>query len=515
MKKCRLFNILIFGLLALCFPLRSFSGATDDLASAVDRVLDSYGDDRNSWGINIRSLATGEDLYSLNADNLFMPASNLKLIVTAAALDRLGPDFTYVTSVLATDSINPGNGVLAGDLILRGSGDPTISDRFYPNIDTFWKKLAEQVREAGIREIRGRLVADNSLFGKPNRAEGWLWDDVMWWYGAPVSALSYNDNCLDVEVFPAGDIGSLTRINVRPETASAKMVNRAYTVSSRLRSRIDISRDENGAILVEGGLYTGSPGYLEHVTVENPARLCLDAFATALAQEGIVIRGAQEIVESPERSRELMGESPLVVAQNESPPLKDIVGVTNKRSHNFYAEQLLFTLGSRGFAQGGFDSGLKMEEYFLKKAGVKMKEMRIMDGSGLSRLNLVKPREMVNMLEYMHSHQYRDIYLESLPVAGHDNGVRQMVHTTAQDRIFAKTGYIKYVMALSGYAMSADDEWLAFSIIGNNLLESNTRSRRLIRDICVELAKFRRRSERPRPIVDSGSGEEQNHVTED
>ena len=515
MKRSRFVNIVILGLLALCFPLNAFSNSADELAKAVDRVLDKYGDDRNNWGIDIRSLETGEDLYSLNADNLFMPASNLKLIVTAAALDRLGPDFTYVTSVLATDSINPENGVLTGDLILRGSGDPTISDRFYPNIDTFWKKLAEQVKKAGIREIRGKLVADNSLFGKPSRAEGWLWDDVMWWYGAPVSALSYNDNCVDVEVFPANNIGSLTRINIRPETASAKMVNHAYTVSSRLRSRIDISRDENGAILVEGGLYTGSPGYLEHVTVENPARLCLDAFAAALAQEGIIIRGTQGIVESPERSRELMGESPLVVAQNESPPLKDIVRVINKRSHNFYAEQLLFTLGSQGFAQGGFEAGLKMEEYFLKKAGVRMKEMRIMDGSGLSRLNLVKPREMVNMLEYMHSHPCRDIYEESLPRGGRDNGVRQMVHTAAQDRIFAKTGYIKYVMALSGYAKSADDEWLAFSIIGNNLLESNTRSRMLIRDICVELAKFRRGSEKPRPIAGSGSGNERQSTAED
>ena len=185
----------------------------------------------------------------------------------------------------------------------------------------------------------------------------------------PVSALSYNDNCVDVEVFPAGNIGKLTRINIIPETASARMVNRAYTVSSRLRSRIDISRDESGAILVEGGIYTGSPGYLEHVTVENPGKFCLDAFAAALAREDIIIGGTQEVIESPELSAEIMGDSPVVVAQNESPPLKDIVRVINKRSHNFYAEQLLFTLGSKGFAQGGFETGLKMEEYFLKKAG--------------------------------------------------------------------------------------------------------------------------------------------------
>ncbi|RLB12907.1 MAG: D-alanyl-D-alanine carboxypeptidase/D-alanyl-D-alanine-endopeptidase, partial [Deltaproteobacteria bacterium] len=248
------------------------------LQKRVISILKRYRQDPANWGIQVRSLAKGDDLVSFNSTRLYMPASNLKLIVTACALDGLGPGFRYLTTVMADGELVPADSLLKGDLILRGSGDPTISKRFYPTYTAVWDKLAEQVKRAGISRITGALVVDNTLFEPPFLAEGWGWEDLMWWYAAPVSALAYNDNCIDVEVFPARRVGEPPEVRIKPPGSGIRLQNKALTVARRSEDRLIISRDTpGGGINLGGGIYRRSLGFLEHVAVDDPPGFAANA----------------------------------------------------------------------------------------------------------------------------------------------------------------------------------------------------------------------------------------------
>jgi D-alanyl-D-alanine carboxypeptidase/D-alanyl-D-alanine-endopeptidase (penicillin-binding protein 4) len=480
--------------LFLCFK-SVFAQNAGELERRVRSILESYGQESENWGILVRSLEHGDDLLSFNATRRYMPASNLKLLVTAAALDGLGPDFSYRTTVMATGDFSRQDSLLEGELIIRGSGDPTISDRFYPGVTAIWDSLAQQVASTGIRHVTGSLVADNTLFKAPFLGDGWSWEDLNWWYATAVSALSYNDNCIDVEVFPSQRVGEAPEVRIKPQGSEIRMLNRALTVASRAQDRLVISRNTpGGEISLGGGIYRGSLGFIEYVAVENPPRFAANAFADALARRGIRVDGTVKILNAPQDSAAYLDQSPLIVAQHLSVPLSKVIWVTNKRSHNFYAEQLLFTLGAYLGSEGSFKQGVEIEKRFLSKLGVDTRGLRIQDGSGLSRLNLVTPEMFVSLLSFMDKHPAREHYISSLAVAGKDNGVRLMRNTAADGKLFAKTGYISAVMALSGYTETADGERVAFSILGNNWLIPRERARRIIRDICVAIAESRRQT---------------------
>lgn len=459
------------------------------LQERVVRVLERYREHPADWGVQVRSLELGDDLMHLNPGRRYMPASNLKLLVTAVALDRLGADYRWHTSVLA-DGVVEADSLLRGDLILRGSGDPTISNRFWPEVHSAWDSLAAQVAAAGVTRVTGGLVADNTLFEPPYLASGWGWQDLAWWYAAPVSALSYNDNTIDVQVWPSRRVGDPPRVEIKPENSPFTIANKARTVARRIDSRLVIARDTpGGEISLGGGIYRGSLGYLEHVAVEDPADFAARAFANALARRGIRVDGPVRVLRSPSDSPDYLDRSPALLGQILSPPLTDIVRVINKRSHNFYAEQLLFTLGAEAGREASFDGGIDVEERILRRLGVDTRRLRIEDGSGLSRLNMVTTEMFVELLEWMDGHELREEFVASLPVAGRDNGVRQLRGTPAAGRLFAKTGYISAVMALSGYTWTGDGEKVAFSIMGNNWTMPNSRARRIVRDICVEITR--------------------------
>ncbi len=497
-----LFAGLLFVLAWFSFPDVLSAAAADslELNQRIDRILARYKQLPENWGIVFRSLDNDDYLVRRNDEHGFMPASNLKLLVTAVALDQLGPDFRFRTTVMSDGGVSPGDSTLSGDLILRGSGDPAISARFFRSTTEVWDQLATKVRAAGIRHVRGSLVADNSLYQPPFLANGWSWEDLNWWYAAPASALSYNDNVVDLTALPASNTGEPPVIRITPSSSTVNVINRATTVSDRSGDHLVIARDTpGGALTLSGGIYRGSIGYMERVAVDSPGLFAASAFLDALARKGIRVDGPVKLVQSPEESEAVMSRAPAIVAQHESVPLAEIVRVINKRSHNFYAEQLLFALGAYRGRGGGFRQGIEVEEKLLRKLGVNLNRIRLEDGSGLSRLNLVTPDMFIRLLTYMHSHPAAKQYFESLPVSGVDNGVRMMHRTAADGKIHAKTGYIASVMALSGYACTLDGEPLVFSVIGNNWLISKTAARMVIRDICVEVSQFRR-GWKPAPV---------------
>lgn len=490
-------SILILALCLVLVPLAAgrldASADTLELGRRIESILRRNNQLPENWGIVFRSLSRDDYLVRRNDERVYMPASNLKLLVTAVALEVLGPDFRYRTTVLADGTLSPGDSILRGNLVLRGSGDPSISSRFHRGANAFWDDLASQVAAAGIRQVQGALVADNSLFQPPFLADGWSWEDLTWWFAAPVSALSFNDNVVDLTLIPSQRVGDPPTVRVTPSSSGLKFVNRAITVASQAENRIVISRNTPGSeVIVSGGLYRGSFGYGERVAVDSPGFFAASAFLDALARRGVRVDGAVRLVETRRESEELLDRSPSIVAQKESVPLSEIVHVINKRSHNLISEQLLFSLGAYAGNGGGFREGIRVEERLLRRLGVDLRKIRLLDGSGLSRLNLVTPDMFIRLLAYMHDHPAREAYVSSLPVGGVDSGVRQMRNTPAEKKVQAKTGYITSVMALSGYAQTAEGEPLAFSVIGNNYLISNTAARLVIRDICVEVARFRR-----------------------
>ncbi len=455
-------------------------------------VLERYGEDAAGWGVQVRSLVKGDDLVHTNRGRRYMPASNLKLLITAVALDRLGADYRWRTTVMADGAVDTA-GVLSGDLVLRGSGDPTISNRFWPEVQSAWDSLAAQVQAAGISRISGRLLADNSLFAPPYLAKGWGWEDLSWWYAAPASPLSYNDNTIDVQVWPASTVGQKPRVEIKPENSPFMIANRAKTVARRIDSRLIIGRPApGGQISLGGGIYRGSLGYTEHVAVSEPGRFAAEALADALARRGIIVDGPVVVLGPDAGELAYLDRAPTLLGQITSPPLTEIVRVINKRSHNFYAEQLLFTLGAVAGSEGSFAGGIDVEERLLRRIGVDTRQIRLEDGSGLSRLNLVTTEMFVKLLAWMDTHEYNEQFVSSLPVAGRDNGVRQLRGTPAAGRLFAKTGYITSVMALSGYTWTGDGEKVVFSLLGNNWLMPNSRARRIIRDLCLAIVGSRR-----------------------
>ena len=482
----------VFLLSAVAVECRAGTTVNPRLEKKILDVLERYGEDPADWGVQVRSMVSGDDLVHLNSGRRYMPASNLKLLITAVALDRLGADFRWRTTVMADGAVDTA-GVLDGDLVLRGSGDPTISNRFWPSVQSGWDSLAAQVEAAGISRIRGRLLADNSLFKAPYLADGWGWEDLSWWYAAPASPLSYNDNTIDVQVWPDRTVGKKPRVEVKPENSPFTIANLASTVARRVDSRLIIGRPTpGGEISLSGGIYHGSLGYTEHVAVSEPGRFAAEALADALARRGIRIDGPVVLLGPDDGEPAYLDRSPSLLGQITSPPLSDIVRVINKRSHNFYAEQLLFTLGAVAGSEGSFAGGIDVEERLLKRIGVDTRQIRLEDGSGLSRLNLVTTEMFVKLLAWMDTHELREQFVSSLPVAGRDNGVRQLRGTPAAGRLFAKTGYISSVMALSGYTWTGDGEKVVFSLLGNNWLMPNSRARRIIRDLCLEIVQSRR-----------------------
>ncbi len=416
-------------------------------------------------GIYIESLKDGEVLFAQNPFKLFVPASNMKLFTTATALVKLGPEYRFKTPLLHSGRIN--KHVLDGDLIVVGSGDPSISGRLYQADPlVVFRQWADSLKKKGITVIKGRIVGDNHFFKNPELGDGWNWDDESYWYAAKISALSLNDNCVDVAVFPDSVAGAAVHVKIIPKYSDLKIINRAITVDSTAEDELNIYRlpGEN-TIVLEGTMSVQSDTLWEPITVENPAQFFVDLLKQTLQEQGITVQG--EALVLPEQ--QAVSDSLHLLFTHYSKPLWRLIQVVNKPSHNFYAEQLLKTLGATFEGEGTFEAGARVVHDFLNSIGVADAHFINVDGSGLSRKNLVAPIATATLLRYMYFHPSFDYFLQSLPIAGIDGTLkRRMVGTIAQGNVHAKTGYVRHVRALSGYANLEHNEPLLFVMMFNH-----------------------------------------------
>ncbi|MEO6334055.1 MAG: D-alanyl-D-alanine carboxypeptidase/D-alanyl-D-alanine-endopeptidase [Pyrinomonadaceae bacterium] len=473
-----------------------------DLQSKIRGRLLSPDLRRGQVGVKIVSLNTGKVVFEQNAEKYFMPASNMKNFTVATAIEKLTPDFRFVTSVYAPSTPDPA-GVVKGNLRIFGRGDVSISTSFsegnyYKGLDD----LADKIAAAGVKRVEGDLIADESFFvGSPVPGE-WEWDDLQWYYGAEISALPLNDNAIDLVVRP-GPSGYQCSVKVSPYNPVVRVVNQCVTSAAGTLRTLKIEKKIDRNILeITGSLPVGNAGFTGSVTVSRPAELFVALLKDRLAAKGIVITGQTRAVNSKPVAE---AGTPVEIAKLESPPLSLIAQKTMKPSQNMYTETLLWTLGENSRASivvpgGGIvpapnatsaDLGLSAVKRFLTEIGVAPDGIIQHDGSGLSRHNLITPAAVVQLYSYMgRRSRFSQAWRDSLTIGGVDGTLRNRFKgTKAAGNIRGKTGTIDQVSALSGYVKTAGGEELAFSMVVNGINETSTRTA-VMDEIVVSLANF-------------------------
>jgi D-alanyl-D-alanine carboxypeptidase/D-alanyl-D-alanine-endopeptidase (penicillin-binding protein 4) len=454
------------------------------LNARLDEILRSSDASRGFWGLEVAELPSGKILFGLDAQHLFHPASNMKLFTTAAALEKLGPDFVFRTTV-ESESGPDAQGRLPS-LYLVGKGDPSFCDDASPSFLNSGEpnnrpcpalqKLAEQIRARGVLEITGALIADDSYFLWEPYIHGWTAEDLIWAYGAAVSALAWNSNALQLRIKPALNAGERAQVWLDPLPDYYQLNNSLETSGAGTERRLFIQRGLDSMRMdVWGQIPLDAGETSERLGIAHPAQLVGELFRRALADAGIAVRGGIEAREvAPWEAATASHTSPqaparLVLAEHHSQPLREIVKATNKESRNFYAEMLLRTLAREVKHGGGLADGLEVLREFAQQVGAGRGETVFADGSGLSRDDLATPDILVKLLIHMARGPASEVFFGTLPVAGVDGTLAgRFKGTRLEGRIHAKTGTLEQVNALSGYMDLPSGKRLAFSIIGNS-----------------------------------------------
>lgn len=451
---------------------------------------------RGHIGVKIVSLDTGRTVFDENSEKYFMPASNMKVFTVAAALEKLSPNFKFVTSVFAPGKPDE-NGLVKGDLTIYGRGDISFSTAFadgdyYQGLDN----LAERIAASGVKRIEGDLIGDESYFRGNAIPESWEWEDLQWYYGAGISALSLNDNAVDLQV-SAGSGGGPCLAQIKPANTVFRIINTCTTGGSKSTLQV-VKRLDQNIIEISGTLPAGDKGFRGYISVSRPAELFIALLRQRLEQKGIVITGTNRIVSSAKDPA--AGANRLEIARIESPPLSIIAQKTLKPSQNLYTETILRSLGEQvGDAANreatSAEKGLAVVRKFLQETGAAPDSVIQWDGSGLSRHNLVTPEAVVRVYTYMAKSRYALVWNASLTVGGIDGTLRNRFKgTSAAANVRGKTGTIDQVSSLSGYVNSAAGERFVFSIIVNGVNQTSLRVSS-IDEIVVALADYNGRSD--------------------
>lgn len=484
--------------LAAAVPFPGVSVALEGLGDDLRSVLSSYRWRSAHWSVLVVSLDQGDTLFALDPDSSRAPASNLKLLTSAAALQELGPDFRYRTYLVTQGTV--AEGVLSGDLVLYGTGDPGISDRFHASKTAVFEALADSLLAAGITTVRGDLVGDRSFLNGPLRPAGWDPADLNDHFAAAVSALSFNENVVSIRVEAASRAGWKPVVHTIPDHAGLDVMNEATTVEQP--GRLFIGREEPMApVLLQGGIQRGGRDVWRELTVSEPAAFATSVFRAVLADKGITVLG-DDIVTSEGPSSAVGGvritapgvegrPRTRILATHVSQPLRDYLSVVNKKSNNLYTELIFRTLGRSREGLGSPEAGARAVASALVDLGVDTAGVIQLDGSGLSAGNRVRASTFVSLFGRVAESKYWGDLWATLPEAGNRRELARMYRTPAAGNLRAKTGTIEGVSALSGVVQSRDGERLAFSILVNGT-PSTTRAKRIENDIGVRLASFTR-----------------------
>lgn len=441
-------------------------------ATLADSLLRDPMFRSSHWGVLVVDPLSGDTLFSRNAGKLFMPASNQKLLTGATALAQLGPDFRFETRLLG--AAYPIDGILTGDLAVVGSGDPTFSDSLAGG-DAMapLRAFADSIAARGVKEITGRLVRGGDAFPDSSLGFGWAWDDLDYGYSAPVDELFFNEGFARVTVVGGKAAGDPVTVRTSPSRSVPYVGSVEVTTAATCcvdRSRVEWFSDVRGArpsLTLRGTVRPGDSVTVE-VALRHSSRAWLDAFAEALAERGIRVRGGVEA--------DLLADTSgyVTLASRLSPTLREILPRFEKPSQNQIGEILFKTLGRVGTGVGTADSGRRVVERQLVAWGADSAGFAVRDGSGLSRHDYVSPETIVRVLDAMRRHAEFRTFYDALPIGGVDGTIRtRMKGTAAEGNVHAKTGTIDKARSLSGYVTTADGRLLLFSMLSNNHVVPN------------------------------------------
>jgi D-alanyl-D-alanine carboxypeptidase/D-alanyl-D-alanine-endopeptidase (penicillin-binding protein 4) len=460
----------------------------------VDNILAQAHAQHSFWGVLVTDRDTGETLYELNAGKLFTPASNRKVFTTIFALAALGPEHRYST-FLASNVPLGADGRLAGDLIFRGAGDPDLSNRKFPfagkaeregPIDKVLTEMADAAVAKGLKVVDGDIVADDSLFPYDPYPAGWEIGDLFFTYGAPVSAIAFNENAISVEVRPGEAAGDPAVLTVQPAAAAGTFREEIITGAPGGKPEFSVLRRPGlDFILLRGSIPLGHPPAKLDLPMTDPAETTAEALKSILESRGVRVAGTTRVQHAPPPERRASGEVSLVpqalsnppgaaltLAEHTSPSLLESVRLTNKISQNLHTELFLRTVASEKIGVGSSDVGLKLEQDFLKTVGIADGDVIFTDGSGAAGNNLITPRSIVQILQYGARQPWGADFASTLPIAGVDGSLEfRMQGTPASGRIQAKTGTHSHHHTLAGYATTLAGERLVFAIFCNNTAE--------------------------------------------
>ena len=438
------------------------------LAQKIDEIIAQSEYPGARWGVFAVSLKDGRVVVARDARQLFNPASIEKAVTSIVALDQLGADFRYRTSVFAPAQI-AADGTLNGDLILYGTGAPDFDDAAL-------ESLVGQLQSKGLRRVTGNIVGDDSYFKGASIGDGWTWNDLQWYYGAEASALSFDENQAAVFMNEDG----------KPAISNDLMEIHGELEPTQ-NGQTEAFGVERG--LADNQLYVWGSGGKAYgrVAVHQPALSAAKAFRESLIKKGITVDGDFRTVDWKTKNKtDVAGSVELAAA--ESKTLGELVQRMNKRSVNLYGELLLRTIGKK-FGDAAPDESRQIQELrgdaaagaavikkWLEKKNVAVADVQIHDGSGLSRLDFVTPEAFGRAFVYAAQSNFADVLKDSLPIAGTDGTLGGRLGRV-KGRILAKTGSITYVSSLAGYAQVSEDEIYAFAIIGNNITRKNDGSR--------------------------------------
>ncbi|HKV23418.1 MAG TPA: D-alanyl-D-alanine carboxypeptidase/D-alanyl-D-alanine-endopeptidase [Candidatus Acidoferrum sp.] len=459
----------------------------------ANALLDSPPSSKGEWGVFIIDAKSGATLFSRNADSYFVPASNMKLFTTALALARLGPDYKFHTTLETHGQISS-NGILRGDLFLVGRGDPNLSNRKFPYDtkeefdgapDKVLAELTDKLVARGLKEISGDVIGDDSYFPRERYPDGWEIGDMVWEYGAALSAIVLDDNTVTLTLTPGETAAAPVSASVEPLTPDFALENDVATSAAGAKPDLTLTREPGASLVViRGSLPAKSTPRKLVLAIEEPAQHAASVLASLLAARGVKLDGQIRAVHDPDPD----AAARTVLAEHVSVSLADAVKLINKISQNLHAEMLLRTVARQNGLWSNPDDLFKAPQEFYAAAGIAADEVIQTDGSGLSRHDLVTPRAVVGLLNYAQAQPWFAPYFASLPIAGEDGTLQdRMKGTVAAGRIHGKTGSVEHVRTLSGYADLPDGRRLIFSFLSNNDGGKNHEVLDALNQLCVDM----------------------------
>ena len=513
-------------------PLPPSGRTIEDLRAEIRGRLIRPELNRGQVGIKIVSLNSGNVVFEQNSEKYFMPASNMKNFTVAAALEKLTPDYRFVTSVFAS-SLPDASGTIKGDLRIYGRGDVSISTAFFPpvsptplpgslsarsepalgspspaatNTDAVYyqgiDKLVDKIIAAGVKQVDGSIVGDDSYFKGHAIPEGWEWDDLQSYFGAEVSALPVNDNAVDLSVTP-GPVGYSCSVKLSPYNPIYRIKNSCITTAAGSPRTLRVHKVLGQNLLeISGTLPIGNGGFKNSIAVTRPAELFAALVRQRLVERGVAVTGQYRVPPAAVSAINVTAPSESVeLAKIESPPLSLIAAKTMKPSQNMYTETLLWTLGEETRKRilvapnapmpDSVSLGKAEVKSFLTGIGIPEDGIVQYDGSGLSRHNLITPAAVVQLYTYMAKQsKFAQAWRDSLTIGGVDGTLaNRFKGTLAEKNMRGKTGTIDQVSALSGYITTAGGDQLVVSFVVNGVQLTRNRTS-MIDDVVLMLAKF-------------------------